>query len=75
MATMTNVTFDRLKKTALVVLPALATLYGAVATIWNIPYGQEVVLTITAVDVFLGAVLGVKSKQHRDQIEAEEADQ
>lgn len=72
MAHMTNATYDKLKQTALVVLPALATLYGAISITWGLPYTEEIVATITAVDVFLGVVLGVKSKQYRTQIEETE---
>ena len=72
MAHMTNATYDKLKQTALVVLPALATLYGAISITWGLPYTEEIVATITAVDVFLGVVLGVKGKQYRAQIEETE---
>lgn len=72
MAHMTNATYDKLKQTALVVLPALATLYGAISITWGLPYTEEIVATITAVDVFLGVVLGVKSKQYRAQNEETE---
>ena len=58
---MSNKVYDILKWVALIVLPALATLYFAVAQIWNLPYGEEIVGTITAVDAFLGALLGVSN--------------
>lgn len=49
--------YDKLKYLAQVVLPALATLYFALAGIWNLPSAQEVVGTIVAVDTFLGVTL------------------
>ena len=55
---MTNKIYDILKFIAQIVLPALGTLYFALAAIWGFPYGEQVVGTITAVDAFLGAVLG-----------------
>lgn len=58
---MTNKTYDILKWIALVVLPALATLYFALSGIWGFPYGEQIVGTITAVDTFLGAILGISS--------------
>jgi hypothetical protein len=58
---MSNKVYDVLKWIALIVLPAIATLYFAVAQIWGLPYGEEVVGTITAVDAFLGALLGVSN--------------
>lgn len=56
-----NKVYDILKWIALVVLPAIATLYFALSGIWHLPYGEEVVGTITAIDTFLGALLGVSS--------------
>lgn len=61
---MTNKVYDILKWIAQVVLPAFATLYAAVASIWNLGYVTEVVGTITAIDTFLGIVLGVSSAQY-----------
>ena len=44
-------------------LPALGTLYFALAGIWGLPYGEQVVGTITALDTFLNVVLGVVNNQ------------
>ena len=61
---MSNKTYDILKVIALVVLPALATLYLTIANIWGLPYGEAVAGTITAIDTFLGAVLGISSSNY-----------
>ena len=61
---MCNKTYDVLKYIAQIVLPAIATLYFALSQIWGLPYGEEIVGTITAVDAFLGALLGISSKQY-----------
>lgn len=58
---MSNKVYDILKWIALVVLPALATLYFALSGIWGFPYGEQIVGTITAIDTFLGALLGISS--------------
>lgn len=58
---MKNKTYDILKWIALVALPALATLYFALSGIWGFPYGEQIVGTITAIDTFLGALLGISS--------------
>lgn len=58
---MTNETYDVLKFIAQIVLPAAGTLYFALAGIWGLPYGEQIVGTITAVDAFLGAVLKVST--------------
>ncbi len=54
-----NKTYDRLKFVALIVLPALATLYGTIANIWQLSFASEIPLTIMALDTFLGALLGI----------------
>lgn len=56
-----NKVYDILKWIAQYLLPALGTLYFALSTIWGFPYGEQVVGTITAVDAFLGAILGLSS--------------
>lgn len=53
--------YDILKWVAQFLLPALGTLYFALASIWGFPYGEQVVGTITAVDTFLGVILGISS--------------
>lgn len=45
-------------------LPALGTLYFALAQIWGLPYGEQIVGTITALDAFLGALLGVSTTSY-----------
>jgi hypothetical protein len=60
-----NRTYDVLKYIAQIVLPALGTLYFALSTIWGLPYGEQVVGTITAIDAFLGALLGISTAQYR----------
>ena len=55
--TMTNATYDRLKWVAQIVLPALGTLYFALASIWGLPLGEQIVGTISAIDFFLGSIL------------------
>jgi len=61
---MTNKIYDVLKYIALIVLPALGTLYFALAGIWGLPYGEQVVGTITAIDTCLGALLGLSAYKY-----------
>ena len=58
---MSNETYDILKKIAQVWLPAIGTLYFALARIWNLPYAEEIVGSLTAIDAFLGAILGIST--------------
>ena len=62
---LSNKAYDILKWIALVLLPALATLYGALAPVWGWPFGDQIVYTITAVDCFLGALLGISNLQYK----------
>ena len=61
---MSNKVYDALKFIAQIVLPALGTLYFALAGIWSWPYGEQIIGTISAVDVFLGAVLKISTIQY-----------
>ena len=61
---MTNKTYDTLKWIAQYLLPAAGTLYFALAGIWGLPCGEQVVGTITAVDTFLGVILGISAAQY-----------
>lgn len=61
---MKSKTYDALKEIALIWLPALGSLYFAIAGIWSLPYAEQIVGTIAAVDTFLGAVLKISSNNY-----------
>lgn len=63
-----NKTYDILKWIAQYLLPASGTLYFALASIWHLPYGEEVVGTITAVDAFLGVLLGISTARYKKEV-------
>ena len=71
---MSNKVYDVLKWIALIVLPAIGALYFALAGIWGFPYGEEIVGTITAIDVFLGAILGISNAQYKKNHDSEDAE-
>ena len=62
---LSNKVYNVLNWIAMYLLPALGTLYFALAGIWNFPYGEQVVGTITAVDTFLGVLLGISTAQYQ----------
>lgn len=64
---MSNETYDLFKKIALYYLPALATLWLTIGKIWGIPYTTEIGATLTAIDVFIGACLGISSKNYYNE--------
>jgi hypothetical protein len=67
---MSNKVYDILKWIAQILLPALGTLYFALSSIWGLPYGEEIVGTITAIDAFLGAILGISNLNYKKRIDA-----
>ena len=66
---LSNRAYDILKWIAQILLPALGALYFALSKIWGFPFPAEVVGTISAVDVFLGAILGISTDQYRKSLE------
>ena len=66
--TMSNKLYDALMWVAQIVLPAAGTLYAALVGIWGFPYGEQIVGTITAVDVFLGAILKISSRNYNKNL-------
>jgi hypothetical protein len=65
---MKNETYDILKYIAQILIPAIATLYFSVSQIWGLPYGEQIVGTLTAVDAFLGVCLGISSDNYHKSI-------
>lgn len=61
---MTDKMYKVFKWIALYLLPAIGTLYFAIAQIWGLPAGEKVVGTITAIDTFLGVLLGISTTQY-----------
>ena len=64
---MSNKVYDALKWIAQYLLPALGALYFALSQIWGLPYGEQIVGTITAIDAFLGAILGISTMNYKKE--------
>lgn len=62
---MSNKMYDILKWIAMYLLPALGTLYFALCGIWGLPFGEQIVGTVTAIDTFLGVILGISTYNYR----------
>ena len=62
---LSNKAYDIIKWIATYFLPAAGTLYFALAGIWGLPYGEQIVGTITAIDTFLGVVLGISAATYK----------
>lgn len=61
---LSNNVYNVTKTFVQIVLPALATLYFTLASIWNLSHAEEVVGTIAALTTFLGVVLGFSSRAY-----------
>ena len=66
---MSNKVYNILKWIAMYLLPALGTLYFALSGIWGLPYGEQIVGTITAIDTFLGVILGISIAQYNKRVD------
>ena len=68
----TNKQYDCLKWVALILLPALSACYFGLSQIWGLPYGEEIVGTISVLDAFLGALLGISTNQYNKEVKDNE---
>lgn len=55
-----NKKYNLLKNIALI-MPLFITLYGAVGEIWEIPYTDKIVLTLTAINAFIGGLVKISN--------------
>ena len=63
---MTNKQYDTLKMIALILTPVLAFL-ASLTNIWHVPYAEQIVATLTALDTLIGAVVVIANKQYQDK--------
>ena len=61
---MTNKLYDVLKWITIICLPAISTLYFALAGIWGLPYAEQIVGTVSAVTTCLGILLGISTAEY-----------
>lgn len=62
---MSNSVYDVLKFLCTIFLPALGTLYFALAQIWGLPYSEQVVGTISAITTFIGVLIGISNYNYK----------
>lgn len=65
---MSNKAYDTLKTFALVIIPAIATFWLAIASIWEIPNGEKIGATITAFAALLGGILKISSDEYNKRL-------
>ena len=61
--------YQILKYVAQIALPALGAFYFALSQIWGLPYGEQIVGTIAALDTLLGVLLGISTYNYYKGIE------
>ena len=61
MIKLSNTVYDVLKFLCTILLPACGTLYFALSKIWDLPLSEQIVGTLSAVAVFIGAIIGISS--------------
>lgn len=64
MIKLSNSVYDFLKFLCTILLPACGTLYFALSKIWGLPLAEEIVGTLSAIAVFIGAIIGISSMQY-----------
>lgn len=62
---LSNKTYDAVKWATQYFLPALGTLYFALSLLWGLPNAEEVVGTVVAIEIFLGALMGLSAKSYK----------
>lgn len=63
---LSNTLYDVIKNAAQYWLPGAGALYFALAGIWGLPYAEQIIGTITAIDIFLGVVLGATKNSYKN---------
>lgn len=66
-----NKVYDALKIVSIIVIP-LITLITAFGDIWGLPYKDEIVKTLAAIEVFIGSILAQSSRNYKKKLENEE---
>lgn len=72
---MSNRLYDILKWVSLVALDAIGLFYQTVATIWALPYGDEVLNTCVALSVLIGTLIGIKGMNYQSMLDSSNADE
>ena len=65
---MSNRTYDTIKLISLVAVPLVAFI-SALCTIWNVPHGEQITATLTAIDTLLGAIVVIVAKEYNKPLD------
>lgn len=62
---MSNKMYDVLQWVVSIVIPAAIACYAALVGIWGWPYGEQIVGTLSAIEVFLGTTLRISNANYK----------
>nr|DAS19090.1 MAG TPA: holin [Caudoviricetes sp.] len=68
---MSNKVYDVLKWIALVFLPAFIVLVGVILNSLNVANANIIITILTAIDTFLGSILGISNINYNKKVENE----
>lgn len=57
--------YEILKWVSLILLPSCGALYASLSGLWGLPYPLEVVGTLEALGLFIGAIIGISTVNYR----------
>lgn len=70
---MSNRTYDIIKLISLAVVPLVAFI-SSLMTIWNVPHGEQITATLTALDTLLGALVVILAKEYNKPFDIDVAE-
>lgn len=65
---MNNKAYDVLKDVSLLWMPILITFYGVISATWGIPYGEQILSTLTGLNAALGAIVKYYKSRYDKEI-------
>lgn len=66
---LSNKAYDIMKAISIVILPAIITCYATISMTWGLPLTEEVVATLGAINVLLGALCKLSSNAYLNDVE------
>lgn len=68
---MSSKVYDFLKDCSLIYVGAVGVLYKAIAVIWGLPFGDEILATCTALSTFVGTIIKLDNTRYNNSIPRE----
>ena len=64
---LSDATYDLLKTISIYIIPSIETCWLTLAAVWNLPYGQEIGITIGAVGMLIAGCIGMSIKEYEKE--------